>query len=330
MNKFPRDYQDVRPKWLPDWTHADAYTDHGEDWQAWAWEYLRRNPKYQADYARWAANPDTDGEGSWSPKHELTFGDWVPMAFCYDDPPALSGEETAGEYERRTGVHTELLHLHYCRHWGISELMDPAKDSAPDYSPSDSDDVPPYGLSFVESYADYGRDTVFVGSYYEWMKGRLLVASWPADLDECVKSFAFDLRYNIDDQVDAIGVLLKEMQAEAESPPADFPFPTPPMKRVKRISAKGLPGMLEDLRILDATWFGADWRAIADKLWPPAKKSKTPDEGVMEKSHLRRYERAVENSLERSQARCLNGGYLKMMKWAGLPQSSRNKRRKSR
>ncbi len=120
---FPGDYP--APHWLPDWKKENAYTDHGDDLQAWAWECLRRNPEYQAVYARWAALPDTDGNGSWSPKYGLTTGDWTPMRFCYADAPALSDDEEAGDYTRRTGCPAELLHLHYFNKWGLEALGDP-------------------------------------------------------------------------------------------------------------------------------------------------------------------------------------------------------------
>ena len=80
--------------WRPDWMdmNTGVYPDHGDDLSSWAWEFLRRNPEYQADYARWAALPDDDGNGNKSPKYDLNFGDWAPMEFCESLPsiPALA------------------------------------------------------------------------------------------------------------------------------------------------------------------------------------------------------------------------------------------------
>ena len=65
-----------KPAWLPDWRDKEAYPQPGEDMTGarWAWEFLRRNPKYQADYERlkqerersatmWRTLPEKDGRG---------------------------------------------------------------------------------------------------------------------------------------------------------------------------------------------------------------------------------------------------------------------------
>lgn len=42
------------PEWLPDWRDPDAYPDPEDlSLHEWAWEFLRRSPDYQRDYARW-------------------------------------------------------------------------------------------------------------------------------------------------------------------------------------------------------------------------------------------------------------------------------------
>lgn len=122
---FPRGY--TPPDWLPCWSDPTKYTDHGDDLQLWAWEFLRRNPEYQSDYAQWVALPDTNDEGSWSPKHKRTsFGEWERMLFFYADPPALSEDETVAEYRQRTGEWPELLHVFLLRKWGL-EVMPAAR-----------------------------------------------------------------------------------------------------------------------------------------------------------------------------------------------------------
>ncbi len=44
------------PEWLPDWRDEEAYAylDDASPAQ-WAWEFVRRNPNYQTDYANYAA-----------------------------------------------------------------------------------------------------------------------------------------------------------------------------------------------------------------------------------------------------------------------------------
>lgn len=40
------------PDWLPNWKNKKGYPDPATTTaQQWAWEFLRRNTKYQADYA---------------------------------------------------------------------------------------------------------------------------------------------------------------------------------------------------------------------------------------------------------------------------------------
>ncbi len=44
------------PEWLPDWRDEKAYTYLNDvSPTQWAWEFVRRNPKYQNDYANYAA-----------------------------------------------------------------------------------------------------------------------------------------------------------------------------------------------------------------------------------------------------------------------------------
>lgn len=55
------------PSWLPDWTLDDAYPSDYLNWSLtrWCWEFLRRNPEYQADYLKFMSIPSYcryDGE----------------------------------------------------------------------------------------------------------------------------------------------------------------------------------------------------------------------------------------------------------------------------
>jgi hypothetical protein len=73
-----------------EWNDASTYPPRkGTRMRRWAWEFLRRNPDYQADYERWIRNAPQPWPG---PDKDLT---WYQC-----DPPALP-DETYAQYERR-------------------------------------------------------------------------------------------------------------------------------------------------------------------------------------------------------------------------------------
>ena len=48
----------VTPDWLPDWKDSKNYPNPDEaDNSQWAWEFLRRNENYQADYQKYSTQP---------------------------------------------------------------------------------------------------------------------------------------------------------------------------------------------------------------------------------------------------------------------------------
>lgn len=329
MKLFPQDYANVRPGWLPDWSDPNAYENHGDQMLSWAWEFLRRNPEYQADYARWAALPDTDGEGSWSPKHELTMGDWTPMRFCAADPPALSDDETVGEYERRTGLWPELLHVGLCRKWKIDSLEDPAKSNDPGYWPEDDTDMPPYFLSFPDPIYDCGPRFKHVDTFTnERMTGRLMLAQWPKSLDQYVHACAIDLRYNVDDQLETLRWILKEIQVEAKARQPDDGLIGDPLTVINRPKTKNANVMLSDLRVLDAVWSGVEWSEIIRQLWGGPEKSHIPDGGKMESDNRNKLMQKIKDALIRVCHLVIDCGYQDMMRWGMLDRPAKNTTRK--
>ena len=49
----------MTPSWLPDWRDAEQYPGGGVSPKRWAWEFLRRDPEYQADFREFESNlPD--------------------------------------------------------------------------------------------------------------------------------------------------------------------------------------------------------------------------------------------------------------------------------
>ena len=86
--------------WLPDWRDESGYPAPNElSARLWAWQFLRRNSKYQADFESWqelvSILPKENGE---IPNiHE-------DLRFYVLDPPADDGETYAG-YTKRVGIH---------------------------------------------------------------------------------------------------------------------------------------------------------------------------------------------------------------------------------
>lgn len=325
--RYPGDYS--RPDWLPDWRDPNAYTEHGRDLRSWAWEFLRRNPEYQADYAHYMSLPWFYSEGGGTPKRaSRSIGDFDEMIYLWGSVPALPGE-TAGEYEHRTGEWPVQLECHLLAKWRVTTLEDPAHEAAPSYGPDDSD-IWPQQVDYPEPFLDFGPREKQFGKHYEWMAGRLLLACWRPELDNNVRVFAFDLRRNIDDQVGEIRDLLKELQNEARRPPTDDVFSRTPMEVIRRPTTKGVDGMLNDLRILDAIWSGESWKNIATALWGNPKTSRLQDGGVFQYLDKIKMEQRIKDAISRAKGRVIEGGYQDLLLWAEMPQSRENKTKKAR
>lgn len=325
--RYPGDYS--RPEWLPDWCNPNSYTDHGKDLRSWAWEWLRRNPEYQADYAHYMSLPWFYSEGGKTPKQAgRSLADDSEMIYLWGSIPALPGE-TAGEYEHRTGEWPVQLECHLLAKWRVTTLEDPAHEAAPSYGPDDSN-IWPQHVYYPEPFLDCGPREKQVGKHYEWMTGRLLLARWPPELDNDVSVFAFDLRRNIDDQVGEIRGLLKELQNEARRPPTDEVFSRTPMEVIKRPTTKGVGGMLNDLRILDAVWSGESWEKIATVLWGKPNIRRPPDGGTFQESYKKRMEQRIKEAISRAKGRVIARGYRDLLLWAEMPQSRENKTKKTR
>lgn len=323
---FPRGYSP--PDWLPYWRDPARYTDHGDDLRLWAWEFLRRNPEYQSDYAHYMSIPWCYPEGGKTPKIAArSIGYDSEMIYLHGSLPAIPGE-TAGEYEHRTGEWPIPLEEHLLEKWQIMTLNDPAGEAAPHYGPDDRA-ILPQAVNFAAPYFDCGpRAKNFHG--LEWMEGRLMVPDWPPEIDGYVSVFAFDLRRNIDDQIDDIRARLKELQNEAKQPPDDNEFNDyPPIEYIARPKTKFLNGILNDLRILDAVWSGASWMDIATNLWGGPKKSGRQDGGQFEDYDKKKMEQRIKDANSRSRAR-IDRGYREMLLWSEMQQSPKNKKNKVR
>lgn len=326
---FPRGYSP--PDWLPDWQDSTKYTDHGDDLLSWAWEFLRRNPEYQSDYAHYMNLPWFYPEGGKTPKRAArAVGEFHEMIYLHGTVPALPGE-TAGEYEQRTGEWPIPLEEYLLAKWWIVTLEDPAGEAAPSYGP-DPSVIFPQTVNFADPYLECGPKSKYFHAA-DMIEGRLMVAGWTPEIDDYVRVFAFDLRRNIDDQVDDIRGYLKELQDEARQPPDDNEFNDHlPIEYMGRPKTTFLNCILNDLRILDAVWGGASWQDIALTLWQYSEKQTTSrrrDGGSSEDDENKRMEQRVKDAVKRARKHVFDGCRT-MLLWAEMPQSTKNKKKKTR
>lgn len=304
-----------RPDWLPDWTDPAAYPDHGENAAAWAWEFLRRNPEYQEDFAHYMSVPAyyPDGGGKTPKLADRTYNDEAEMIYFYADPPAASPSETVGEYRKRTGIEPVQLQAALLYKWGVAHLNDPATNEPIWFSPDDP--MPPFKLQQA-SYGHVFREYIDIDRSIALNHGRpgreVIFADWPEEDDGFMHVFAFDVRLPLDGQLAAVKAQLEEerlqgdpngltdMLGEAEPEP---------IKQIRPPSPR-FGNMREYLRVFDAVWtVGGKRQGIAAEIWPD--KGRTIDN----KSGLSSTDRAIKEALE-----YVNGEYSTLLLWTGFPQ----------
>lgn len=127
------------------WRTAEGYPDHGEQTDRWAWEFLRRNPTYRADWQRLVAIAEKfrdekqdeagksgKGEAQESCPHERIDRAWFEgdaRATAYD-PPRYDGESES-DWESRVlaggkRCRTMPLDRSMGLFWGLEYIADPA------------------------------------------------------------------------------------------------------------------------------------------------------------------------------------------------------------
>lgn len=330
-----------RPDWLPDWTEKDDYTDHGDNASAWAWEFLRRNPEYQADFARYMSVPWCYPEGGKTPKLAgRAYGDDDEMIYFYADPPAATSSETVGEYRKRTGAEPVQMETALLRKWGVITLEDPSSEAVPNADQG----IPPYHLS--QSYGRIFLD-YFDGQNREKQRPRewhgrnvILHDDWPEEDDDFMIVLAFDLRRNPNGQLEMAREILAAAEQEwkdASAQEDELWRPELPLERVN-VTAPRTTTMLECLRVLDAVWtIGLDTQQIATTLWPhkcttksvkvgrsgPVKVSIETDK--TDPALLRTFTRRIEEATN-----LVNDGYRDLLRWSEFPKNTKNAGSKTR
>jgi hypothetical protein len=113
---------------IADWRDPKAYPPgQGTRMRRWAWEFLRRNPEYHADYDRWLRNASRDKRPG--PDEDLS------SHAC--DPPSREGE-TLAEYEARMAAEG-----HQWQYTSMDFVLRRKYHIAMGALPAPEDDVPP-------------------------------------------------------------------------------------------------------------------------------------------------------------------------------------------
>lgn len=311
-----------RPGWLPDWKDPRAYTDHGDNMAAWAWEFLRRNPEYQADYARYMSIPWCYPEGGKTPKLVgRTYNDEAEMIYFDADPPASSPTETVGEYRRRTGSEPVQLEPALLRKWGLVEMRDP--DSK--LIPAADHVIPPYMLDARshELFQSRFRDPLsgqVMESRVDIVDGsKVFVSDWTQEDDDFMRVLAFDLRRPLGGQLEIAKEMLKQARDEMLEDDPDLPGVEAPLK-VVNITAPGADTLLDALRVFDAVWtIGMERETIARQLWKHKGTSIETD-----RSGVSTFDYRLETAVD-----LVKDGYKDLLRWADFPKDLKKRTKNS-
>lgn len=250
------------PDWLPDWRVETSYDFPGpEDWGAWAWEFLRRNPEYQK---AWQENY-VDGPLNWQQDVNEASSEEDRLRIYFEncdrfdcqicDPPALP-RETKAKYLSRVGANTMTpLGVHLARRFGLSSgyLQNPA------------DPKRAVGFSFKSSEGPRSSDWTSVSVYGEELKDGIIhleegiyfaAGMWPESPEQIVVKF--NLEWPLEMQWRRIILSLEE--------------------RANRLEKEGLISPMSPrnitlnypshLRLLDADARGVAYSKMADVLFP--------------------------------------------------------------
>lgn len=273
-----------RPAWLPNWRESAAYQDHGDDLHAWAWEFLRRNPEYQAHYAYYMSVPWCYPEGGKPPKLAARAYNDAAEMICFsaampsplripEDLPAAIPNETVGEYRQRTGAEPVRLEDALLNRYCVMHLNDPAMDE-PVFFALDGG-MPPYamqehyGLDFVAYHKDISRT---IQRHPMELPGEDVYLRTPEARSALLHVLAFDLELPIPIQLEKARMVLEEavqdLRAASEQEEAQHLFEELPNIIDKLPSFK--PDKFSDfLRVFDAVWeIGWKPKEIAAELWP--------------------------------------------------------------
>lgn len=169
----------VKPEAPPlNWRTGAGCPKHGQRTDLWAWEFLRRNPDYLADWQRFIAAADSlrpdygklctgkpgEWEGQEKSPHWLIgggFGEHDPRATVYE--PERNKGESESEWIKRVhsaGGRCRMLPLDRAlgRRWGLESIADPAVSDQRALFLQMSWAVSPFRVSMPANYRDNKED----------------------------------------------------------------------------------------------------------------------------------------------------------------------------
>ena len=117
---------------LPDWKDHASYEYTQElNSQGWAWEFLRRNKGYRADYIAFATLKNQVAQ-EFGPIQSWNKSALKGCTAAWYHEPAKYPEETVKAWKVRAIVagvepYRALIHIGFARRWGLEEMADPDK-----------------------------------------------------------------------------------------------------------------------------------------------------------------------------------------------------------
>lgn len=165
----------VKPEAPPlNWRTGGGYPKHGKRTDLWAWEFLRRNPDYRADWQRFIAaadllradygKPCTGEPGEWEGQEKSPhwligqgFGEHDPRATVFE--PERNEGESESEWIKRVhsaGGRCRMVPLDRAlgRRWGLERIADPAQSALGFSRFLGRWDISPFRVSMPAYYRD--------------------------------------------------------------------------------------------------------------------------------------------------------------------------------
>lgn len=263
-------------EWLPDWRDPQQYPDLDKHpLTSIAWEFLRRNPEYQEDYARlWGSlsesdrrakieeilpqlrgETDEDYRQRWEDSSETAgrfYSEVHPLGWLkkkwgiYDDVPLWSLRDSLDPAKSRSQITTDLANEGNC------SKESPDLSFELDYSPA----ISPGSLHYIRWNERCIVQTMLMGGGN--LESLVEAAEKEIDNNECVTkcSIEIDLLLPINVQLDRLKEVLKAKQKHIKEIGFEPKTPRPAQK---------LPTYL---RVLDAKLTGALDGDIATVIYP--------------------------------------------------------------